>query len=285
VSGERRGSGNGAVLPNFLIIGAARAGTTSMATWLHAHPQVFMPPRKELFFFDREQRWSHGVSWYRSQFEGAGDRPAIGEATTSYMFYEHVPPRMAEVVPDARLIAILRNPVDRAYSHYCFARGWGVEHRSFAQAIDDERDGRILVPGGEYLGRGRYLSQLERVGRHFPASALLVLLFDDLRDAPAGAYATVCRFIGIDDDFVPEHLGTVVNASHELRWKWLWRLTRRYRTNYRPHDALSARLDRRNAIRYPPLDAGLRSELLAEFTRDNRALATWLGRDLARWSS
>ena len=256
MSAERLASANGAPLPNFFIIGAAHAGTTSMATWLHAHPQVFMPPRKELFFFDREQRWSHGVSWYRSHFEGAGDRPAIGEATTSYMFYEQAPPRMAEVVPDARLIAILRNPVDRAYSHYCFARSWGVEHRSFAQAVADERDGRILVPGGEYLDRGRYLPQLERVGRHFSANALLVLLFDDLRDAPAAAYTTVCRFIGIDDAFMPEDLGTVANPSHELRWPRLWRLTRRYRTNYRSHNALSARLDRRNAIRYSTLGPG-----------------------------
>jgi hypothetical protein len=105
-------------LPNFLIVGAMKSGTTSLARYLGAHPQAYVAPEKEINFFERGYVWNRGVDWYASRFEGAGDALAVGEASPSYMYWPTAIERMASVVPDARLIALLRDPVERAYSHY-----------------------------------------------------------------------------------------------------------------------------------------------------------------------
>src|SRR5207245_1011448 len=107
-----------------------------------------------LNFFDREY-W-RGVDWYRTRFAGSRAERAIGEASVSYMFNREAPERMARLLPKARLIAVLRNPVDRAYSHYWFARAWGAENRTFEEAVFADPDPK----GFSYFERGRYLSQL-----------------------------------------------------------------------------------------------------------------------------
>ena len=193
--------------------------------------------------------------------------------------------RMASVVPGARLVVQLRNPVDRAYSHYCFARTWGVEHRSFERAVAEELDGEINVPGGEYLGRGRYLASLEKVCERYSRDAMLVVLFDDITAHPSATYHEVCRFIGVDDTFVPEVMGRPSNPSRVVRSSWLWRRTRRYRMPLRAPGTHSARLDDLNSRPYVPLDQSMRRKLVAHFSSDNAALGEWLGRDLGGWSS
>jgi hypothetical protein len=271
--------------PDFLIIGAARAATTSMSAWLSRHPDVFIPQAKELFFFDREERWSRGIGWYEEQFaDGCGHR-AVGESSTSYMVYEHAVRRIADVLPDVRLIAQLRNPVDRAYSHYCYAKAWGVEVRSFEQAVADELEGRIEVAGGEYLGRGRYLTLLEMVCSYFPRSSLLVTLFDDVRQHPDDAFRQVCGFIGVDDTLDVDEVGSQLNASRRAVSSRLWRVTRRFRSPLRSAHARSARLDRLNSRSFEPLDPATRRRLLEHFEAENRALGEWLGRDLSAWQA
>src|SRR5437764_7156012 len=112
-------------LPNFFIIGAMRSGTTSLTRYLNAHPDVFVAPGKELHFFD--QRFDRGLDWYRDCFERAAGQRAIGEATQSYMYDAEAMTRLAVTVPKARLLAILRNPVDRAWSHYWLNRALALE--------------------------------------------------------------------------------------------------------------------------------------------------------------
>lgn len=112
-------------LRNFLIVGAMRCGTTFLAHCLGAHPDIYIPRAKEIHYFD--VHFEKGPEWYKRKFSGAKKEHAVGEATQSYMYLDYVPPRIASLLPDARLIAILRNPVDRAYSHYWFHRALGVE--------------------------------------------------------------------------------------------------------------------------------------------------------------
>jgi hypothetical protein len=128
-------------LPNFVIIGAPRSGTTSLAHSLSQHPEVFVTMQvKELHFFDTN--FDRGLDWYRQQFSGAdaAAAKAAGEATPTYMYDETAMSRMAETVPDARLIAILRNPVDRAYSHYWMNRSLDREDLLFPVAIETEAE-------------------------------------------------------------------------------------------------------------------------------------------------
>jgi hypothetical protein len=271
-------------LPNFLIIGAMRSGTSSLARYLRAHPEVCMGTQKEVRFFDRN--FDRGVDWYRGHFPCDHRGHAIGEATQTYMYDGRALERMFSVVPDARLIAILRNPVDRPYSHYWLNRERKREPLDFADAIAEEP--QRLSNGSlndrlwySYLDRGRYARQLPQVCEHYSREKLLVLLFDDLRDSPSETYRTICRFLAVDDGFQPSNIGAVVNPYVKVRSVRVRSLSRRL-----PRRLAHAvgRVNTRGSS-YPPMEPSLRSELVSHFEADNAALEEWLGRELAAWRS
>jgi Sulfotransferase domain len=265
------------VLPNFVVIGAMRSGSTSLYKYLQAHPDVFMP-RKEIHFFDR--KWDRGLSWYLSRFEGHSGQPAVGEATPTYLAEPNALDRMASTIPDARLLAVLRDPVDRAYSHYWMEHARDRDPRTFEEAIADELTGRPGAP--DYLARGRYVRQLEDVGARFPRPQLRVVLFDDLRDRPHETYAGVCRFLGIDDRFVPPRLGERVNRYVEFRSIRMRRVRRRLPSTW-GIGRIVGRLNAREGP-YPPMDSGTRADLRRHFAPEIAALAAWLERDLSVWA-
>ena len=200
-------------LPSFLIIGVPKAGTTSLASYVGAHPQVFMSAEKELNYFNRKKKRQE---WYRAQFAGAGGAKAVGEATPTYILNERALIRMANEIPGAKLIVIMRNPVDRAYSQYWWNRAVH-EPRTFADAVRaemsagpsdrplPETDGHVRYH--TYTGGGRYLELLERVEKHYPRDAVHTVVMEDLLEDAAGTYKEVCRFLGIDDTLEPAHLG------------------------------------------------------------------------------
>jgi len=271
------------ILPNFIIIGAMRSGTTSLARYLGAHPQVFMVAQKEIHFYD--VNFERGLSWYTGQFARAGGKRAVGEATAAYMYNEEAIARMAQTVPQARLIVVLRNPVDRAYSHYWLNRARGHEPLDFAAAIAVEPE-RLANPKlefgrrGVYLEGSRYLKHLLRVCRYYPRSALHVVIFEDLRDEPRAVFAAVCRFLGVEESFLPPNLGRPINRFVAFRSLGLRNLGRRLP---RPLRRVVDRLNVREAS-YPPLDSALRRALREQFAGENAALAGWLSRDLSIWS-
>jgi hypothetical protein len=272
------------ILPTFLIVGAAKSGTSSLWHYLKAHPEVFVPEPKEVNFFNDVGVFSRGVDWYASLFAPGAGKKAIGEASPSYLYSEESPARMAEIVPRARLIAILRNPIDRAHSHYLHARYYGLERRSFREAVADEVAGQGWP---FYLGFGRYHPQLVKLSRFFPREQLLVLLLDDLIADPVGTFKTLCGHLGIDERVVPGNVGEVTNTYREpraapflrfvIRTAQRGRLPRRL---WRP----AVRLATREGRTPPPLEPDLRRELTGYFAEDNDALASWLGRDLDAWA-
>jgi hypothetical protein len=268
-------------LPDFFIAGAMRSGTTSMTRYLDSHPQAFMAKPKELHFFDLN--FDRGLEWYESHFSGAGGDLLAGDGTPSYMYSPEAVTRMAQTAPGARLIVLLRNPVDRAYSHYWLRRGLGSEPLNFedAVAVDAQRielgDPRRACP---YLDLGRYLPQLERICDHFPRSALHVALFERMRDDPAGVYAAVCRHLGIDDRFVPPGLGRVVNRNLSHRSAKLRKVARHLPNPLRR----AIGFVNTRQVSYPTMDADLRAHLLEQFAPINAALEQWLGADLSSWS-
>jgi hypothetical protein len=273
-------------LPTFLIIGAAKAGTTSLAEYLSEHPQVFVAPEKEINFFDRHHR--RGPDWYRSRFASAGDARAVGEASPAYMYFDDALARMAQLVPEAKLVAILRDPVERLYSDYWYRVPLG-ETRSFAEVVRQEiAEGKPFHKTMRmgYLEVGRYARHLRRVCEHFPRESLLILLMDDLRSDPPGTFASLCRFIGVDDGFRPPSLGQPTNEAYTLRWpalrRTMWRLRLGKRARW-----LAKRLDDFNRVPLtkPAMDPALGAELKAWYAADNAELAEWLGRDLTAWSS
>lgn len=274
-------------LPNFLIIGAMRSGTTSLFAGLSAHPQVFGAPGKELRFFDLN--YERGLDWYRGRFEGSDGKVAIGEASQTYM-YDHIAlDRLAVDLPDVRLIAILRDPVDRAYSHYWLNRSRGREPLSFEQALEDEAD-RLKGPSPtdrffySYADRGRYKTQLDRVCSLYERSALHVILFDDFRDHPVQTFQGVWRFLGVEERAGVSTPGKRVNEFQAFR-----SLRLRAWTKAAEHHGLtrtSKGLGALNRIRdtYPPMSADTRESLGEVFRADNLVLSEWLGRDLTSWT-
>jgi hypothetical protein len=196
------------VVPDFLIIGAMKCGTTSLYRWLAEHRRVRPTNPKEIHFFDSESAYRDlGRNWYLAHFPpDADDRNWItGEATPSYLFVPNVPERVAKLAPDAKLIVLLRDPVDRARSHWSHQRGRGREqadlHEAMLRALrtDDRRND--TNPAGirkdSYLRRGLYADQLERWWTHFDRTRTLVLRSDDLFGDPAETLGRVCGFLGI----------------------------------------------------------------------------------------
>jgi hypothetical protein len=195
-------------LPNFLIVGAQKAGTTALFSYLRAHPQITGPPWKEVSYFDRH--YSRGTRWYRGQFP-LRRRPLVGEASPSYVFHPLAPERVRALVPEARLVVLVRNPVDRAYSHYQHEVALGREPLSFEAALANEEqrlrgeEERMLADPSyfsrewwdhTYAARGRYAEQLERWLTVFPREQLLIVPTDDLAVEPAATYRRVLDFLG-----------------------------------------------------------------------------------------
>src|SRR5258708_35856410 len=141
-------------LPDFVIIGAAPSGTTWVARQLRLHPEIHVAPQKEVNFFEQDANFERGPDWYRAQFLRARSGQRVGEATPAYMMVPRAAERMAALIPDARLIAILRNPVDRAYSLYWFTHNWGADDRTPEQALREAmaREGPSDAPPRSYLG-------------------------------------------------------------------------------------------------------------------------------------
>lgn len=188
-------------LPDFLVIGAMKAGTTSLYHYLRAHPQVFMPAIKAPEFFVAESNWGRGVEWYAKLFAPAGTQvAAVGEASNAYAkypFHLGVPERMAGCIPDVRLIYTVRDPVQRIRSHYRTRAREGSEKAPIERAIFENPI---------YLDYSRYAMQLDRFLEHFPREQLQVITADDLRGDRLSTMREVYGFIGVDPDVVPADL-------------------------------------------------------------------------------
>lgn len=253
-------------LPTMLVAGAQKCGTSTLATTLNMHPEIFMTRRpKEVHFFDRE--FDRGIDWYASHFRPGPEHVHAGEATPVYMYDHQARRRMAETVPDAKIVVILRDPAKRAYSHYWHRRRKNGEPApTFVEAI--EREGRDFArgtpphPKHAYLARGHYVDQLLDLERGHGRDNLHVMLLEDLGAERTTTLTTLFEFLGVDAsqaDAIPE--------------QW----SNRYRV---PTDDGTAK-----PVDYPPISPETRSLLVETYREDNERLAEWLGRDLSAWNS
>ena len=189
-------------LPGFLIIGAQRCGTTSLHSYLSAHPAVRAASGKELQYFSLH--YGRGERWYRGHFPP--DALSF-EASPLYLFHPDAPARVAATLPAGRFIALLRDPVERAWSHYLHTRSYGQEPLDFAAALEAE-ESRLSTPDGwrrySYAARGRYAEQLERWYAHIPRERLHAIRSEDFYADPAAVYAEVLAFLGLEPFTPPE---------------------------------------------------------------------------------
>ncbi|MDC0835940.1 sulfotransferase [Geitlerinema sp. CS-897] len=197
-------------MPNFLIIGAQKGGTTSLFYYLSQHPQVRVAPQKEVHFFDLH--YHLGVDWYARQFPDTPNSAIAGEASPYYIFHPDVPRRVAATCPQVKLIALLRNPVDRAISQYFHEVKQGFETLSLQEAFRQEPQ-RLATEAEKlrndphyrsdnyqhysYLARGRYLEQLQQWWNHFPREQMLVLNSEAFYRNPNDTLTRVLSFLDL----------------------------------------------------------------------------------------
>lgn len=199
------------MLPNFLVIGAMKSGTDSLYRYLRAHPQVFMPDTKEPHYFIEELNWSRGRDWYESLFDAAVGAAAVGEASTTYSKYpthQGVPERIAAVLPDVRLIYLVRHPIDRIRSQYL--------HEVLVRAERDPIE-RALLHQPRYLDYSRYFLQISQYLEFFPPEQLLVITSESLRHSRRDTLRRVFSFLEIDPSWDGEALLREYHHSAEKR--------------------------------------------------------------------
>ncbi|CAN5755263.1 hypothetical protein BH23ACT4_BH23ACT4_03000 [soil metagenome] len=263
-------------LPTFLIAGAMRCGTTSLNAYLREHPEISVGQPKEVHFFD--QNYERGTDWYVQHFPGSDASRAVGEATPSYLYFPEVAERIAATLPDVKILLLLRDPVDRAHSHYWHNRSVGREDLDFARAIAAEpmrlersRKDRARY---SYLDRGRYGSQVENLMRFIPLERILVQTFDEMTSDPTTVYKRTCSFLGVSDDYTPENLGQVTNAFVEYRSPRLRDMTKGLPRRLRNAVAL---LNRRDSGPYEPMKQETAELIRSETEADNRAIVSLTG--------
>ena len=307
--------------PNFFVIGAQKAGTTSLYHYLDQHPDVYMSPAKEPLFFNydidpsgkalnrkfgraglaRKPRFAT-MEEYLALFDGVRDEKAIGEASTLYIYAPGTAERIKHYAPDAKIVAILRNPADRAYSAFLYALRIGVEPvADFAQVLRDEerriRDDWHYVY--RYRDRGFYYPQIEPYHRMFGPEKVGVWLYEDLKEDPQGVSQSLFRFLEVDDTFVPDTSsrhnaasvpknGTAravirgMNAAFPLAKKVIPSAAVRVRDSwdYKVRRIVNRRLLTQDL---PPLDPELREDLIDGYREDILRLQELTGRDLSVW--
>jgi hypothetical protein len=293
------------MLPNFIGIGAPKAGTTWLARCLAEHPQVYMAPVKETSFF-RYDDPAGRLPEYEAHFFGAEGCMALGEFTTSYLESERPPAAIRTLLPNVRLLVSLRNPIEQVYSHYWhlarqnFHTGTQTDTCTFEEAID--RYGEKMFTAAEYH------RHLQRWFGFFDRSQVLVLLYDDLLTEPGRVLRELYAFLGVDPDFIApstHETGAAVRRGVSPRSSRLGRLhslvyDRLNRGVYRPLKGLlgmrrAARLKDLLRVRqgleavffrqgYPSMRRETRALLAERFKNEIRGIEEITGRDLSHWS-
>ena len=273
--------------PNLFIAGVEKGGTTSLWRYLDAHPDVFMSEVKEPSFFTEERHEAAKTeAAYLALF---ADRPErwCGEASVRYFYDDLAPERIKRAAPDGRVLIILRNPVDRAYSAYWGTVRSGYEERSFREAVEAELTGgaKLDNPRKAYVGRSSYLAAVGRFLSTF-GDRVLVLFLEELEDSPRDRMEAVYRFLEID----PGVASQLDLAAHNTYWQPRNRLVDFAMSSVRARvlarklvpKAVHRQLDRVLVVKSgkPELDRDLRERLDSHFAAERPALESLLGRRL-----
>ncbi len=186
--------------PNFLGIGVQRAATTWVYECLKEHPEIFVPEKKELHFFNNN--FSKGIAWYLDFFASADGFKAVGEVTPNYINIKQAIPRIHDILPDAKLFVILRNPVDRAYSAY----------RLLNSQFKDMNFETAVKTSGYLVKVSLYAEDLERLYKYFSTSQVRIFLYEDIKQDPQSALESLFAFLGVDHSFRLDALHQHYNA-------------------------------------------------------------------------
>jgi hypothetical protein len=275
-------------LPNLVIIGAQKCGTTSLHYYLGLHPQVSMSKEKELDFFVGKHSWDRGLEWYKSNF--VGQAKIYGESSPSYTSYPltiSVPERMHSLIPEARLIYTLRDPIDRIISQYLHTYAIGREQRGLEEALSDLSNNR-------YVCKSKYCMQLEQYLHYFSKSNILIITAEDLYRHRRRTLQEIFKFLEVDETFYSSKFRNIKHQSNlkgrknriGLFLKWLseTNMAKIFSTDVRMTVGRFLYLPFSSQIEYPVLNQTLRAKLVQYLKDDIDRLRKLTGRDFKDWS-
>ena len=297
--------------PNLFVIGAAKSGTTSLHDYLDGHPQIFMSPLKEPGFFSPDvppprtrYAYTDSLEHYLTLFDSAREEPVVGESSTYYLFSRRAPRLIYGFEPQSRIVAMLRNPVDMAYSMHGHRVAHGNEPMgSFASALaaDAAPDrggperGAVIGREGTYVERARYADQLERWLAVFPPEHVHVIVFEEFVADPGSKFRQLLEFLQVEPTYRPSDF-KARNSRHRITQNPVSRALRSRPAAWARHRALPSIVGPRRAARIgrtigssslmredvagEPLDSSLRARLELELSHDIERLSSLLGRDM-----
>lgn len=293
------------ILPTFIIIGAAKAGTSALHRYLNQHPEICLSSKKELDFFLPTEDWNSLDPYetkvrYASNFTSCQHEKAVGEISPTYLYDPDSARMIHSVLPEVKIIAILRNPVDRAYSHFLMDQpGLGVTAADFERLVcTDGAEPRQLRDYWQYYKNfGFYGAQLQRYFRLFPRKSVAVFLYDDYVCNTKIFFQDLFRFIGVDEQFLPDtsvrfHVGGFPNSWYK---RYIYRvamgsskikeLTKLVlpAASFRSFKARAVAFTSQGEFKKEPLSEMAREKLAQIYATDIRGLQILLGRDLSTW--
>ena len=305
-------------LPNFLILGAPKCGTTSLYAYLGQHPEVFMSFPKEPTFFGHEgedglfngpgdntgiyrTRMITNLDAYTALFNRVTTQKAVGEASTFYLYLPKAPLRIKKYVPDAKMFAVLRNPADRAYSNYLHLVRQVREPYTFTRALQEEPS-RIKNNWNElwhYKSMGFYFEQVKRYYDMFGRSQVHIYLYEDFQKHPLSLMKEIFEILRVNSSFAPNisesyNVGYVPGSPTLVKGfyktKALTQSLKKHipqRLHWRVNRALAMveRAEHRNRVPRPPIQEEIRMSLLEDYREDILKLEELLQRDLSHWLS
>ena len=274
-------------LPDFIIIGAMKAATTSLHYYLNLHPQISMSREKELNFFVKKQNWKKGIDWYKSNFNN--EKPLRGEASpnyTNFPFFKGVPERMHSVVPDIKLIYLVRDPVERILSQYVHKMADGWEGRSLEKGLSNLNTNR-------YVARSLYFMQIDQYLKFFPRENILVVNSDDLINNNRLAMKSIFEFLNVDGSFYDAKFLTTLHKSNRKRRKSPTGQILRKRSiiknidklpySFRSHVDWLVFLPFSQKIKKPVLSESLKQRIIEYLQEDIAQLRKFTGQKFSNW--
>lgn len=281
-------------LPEFIIIGAPKAGSTTLYKYLCRHPDIYMCTPKEPHFFSHPDVWERGLQWYQMLFADASTNQLCGEASTTYARWPQfgdVASKIAQIVPKAKLIYIMRHPIDRAYSHYGHHMRSGVT-MTFEEALEKE---------SAYVNISLYMNQIKQYLNYFKKSSIHFVIFEELKASPEQTLNDLQKFLGLEIHNLVEKGMITANKGGAEHYLWFEMIrvieTRQLLVKVKkiiPSDVRKklftlfklSPIGRRmqNSYYLPPMKPETRDRLLNLFHKPNEELAYFLERNLSLWS-
>jgi hypothetical protein len=285
ISAGDGGSASRGALPNLVVIGAQKCGTSGLHYQLGLHPEIWMSRPKELNFFIEERNWLRGVDWYRASFNaGAKVRGESSPNYTAYPQHVGVPERMHSLIPDAKLIYVVRDPLERIAAHWV--------HNYAKRREKGDLEATLTHANTSYVVRSQYHMQLRQFLAYYPLERILLIEQAELRSQPAQTLRSVFEFAGVDPAFTHPHIGKERHqTSRKMRASRLAvrmeRLSRTRPGRVIPKNlwlAIDEKLPMRRPIERPDVRVALGPEVLQVLREDAELLRELTGRRFADWS-